>query len=207
MAGKRDVKARCPVPLAEVIVYNTTGIAVTFASVFGTSLVKGPVFEESEAMRAVTELVEAAQAGDSEAYATLIERFQQMAYALAYRSLGDHHLAQDVVQEAAIEAFVHLSQLKEPKAFPGWLRQIVFRQCTRVTWCIMGRQRTSCAPRRSSDRRSAIVSSAGWCMDFFLPFLLWLCSGQRLKRSLLSALLAHDSASRKREPSTSFPTW
>ena len=82
-------------------------------------------------MRVISELVEAAQAGDREAYDTLIERFQPMAYALAHRALGDHHLAQDVVQEAAIEVFMHLSQLKEPDAFPGWFRQIVFRQCTR----------------------------------------------------------------------------
>ena len=83
-------------------------------------------------MRELSELVEAAQAGDRAAYDALIQRFQQMAYAIAYRSLGDHHLAQDLVQEAALEAFVHLPQLKEPDAFPGWFRQIVFRQCTRV---------------------------------------------------------------------------
>ena len=83
-------------------------------------------------MRALSELVEAAQSGDSEAYDALIQRFQHMAYATAYRSLGDHHLAQDLVQEAALEAFVHLQELKEPAAFPGWFRQIVFRQCTRV---------------------------------------------------------------------------
>ena len=83
-------------------------------------------------MRELTKLVEAAQSGDSEAYDALMQRFQQMAYATAYRYLGDHHLAQDLVQEASIEAFVHLSQLKEPGAFPGWFRQIVFRQCTRV---------------------------------------------------------------------------
>ncbi len=70
-------------------------------------------------MRAVTELVEAAQAGDSEAYAALIEHFQPMACALACRALADHHLAQDVVQKAVIEAFVHLSQLEEPEAFPS----------------------------------------------------------------------------------------
>jgi DNA-directed RNA polymerase specialized sigma24 family protein len=58
-------------------------------------------------MRVISELVEAAQAGDSEAYAALVERFQPMAYTLAHRFLGDHHLAQDVVQEAVIEAFVH----------------------------------------------------------------------------------------------------
>jgi len=83
-------------------------------------------------MPELSELVEAAQAGDSKAYDALIERFQSMAYATAYRYMGDHHLAQDIVQEAVIEAFVHLPQLKEPDAFPGWFRQIVFRQCTRA---------------------------------------------------------------------------
>jgi RNA polymerase sigma factor (sigma-70 family) len=89
-------------------------------------------FEEAQTMRDLSELVEAAQSGDSDAYETLMQRFQQMAYASAYRYLGDHHLAQDLVQEAMIEAFVHLSQLKQPEAFPGWFRQIVFRQCTRL---------------------------------------------------------------------------
>ena len=83
-------------------------------------------------MKEVSHLVEAAQAGDSEAYAALVQRFQWMAYATAYKRVGDHHLAQDLVQDAIIEAFLHLPQLKEPAAFPGWFRQIVFRQCTRV---------------------------------------------------------------------------
>jgi RNA polymerase sigma factor (sigma-70 family) len=107
-------------------------MSVTFASVFGTSLLEGLFFERTWAMTELSELVEAAQAGDGEAYAALIQRFQPMAYATAYRYLGDHYLAQDLVQEAALEAFVHLPQLKEPGAFPGWFRQIVFRQCTRV---------------------------------------------------------------------------
>lgn len=81
-------------------------------------------------MKDLSKLVEAAQSGDSEAYDTLIQHFQQMAYATAYRCLGNHHIAQDLVQDAVIEAFIHLPQLKEPAAFPGWFRQIVFRQCT-----------------------------------------------------------------------------
>jgi RNA polymerase sigma factor (sigma-70 family) len=83
-------------------------------------------------MKEFSHLVEAAQAGDSEAYAALVQRFQGMAYAIAFRYVGDHHLAQDLVQDAIIEAFLHLPQLKEPAAFPGWFRQIVFRQCTRL---------------------------------------------------------------------------
>ena len=83
-------------------------------------------------MNTVGELAAAARAGDIEAYGALIQRFQPMAHTVAYRRLGDHHLAQDLVQEAAIEAFLCLPQLREPAAFPGWFRQIVWRQCTRV---------------------------------------------------------------------------
>jgi RNA polymerase sigma factor (sigma-70 family) len=83
-------------------------------------------------MKELAELVEAAQSGESEAYDALFQHFEPMAYAVANRYLGDHHLAQDVVREAALEAFMHLRELKEPGAFPGWFRQIVFRQCTRV---------------------------------------------------------------------------
>jgi RNA polymerase sigma factor (sigma-70 family) len=100
------------------------GMSVTFVSVFGTSLNIEDLFcEKAQAMRELSELVEAAQSGDGEAYDALIQRFQQMAYATAYRYLGDHHLAQDLVQEAMIEAFVHLPQLKEPVAFPGWFHR------------------------------------------------------------------------------------
>ena len=99
-------------------------------------------------MKELSQLVEAAQAGDSEAYAALVQCFQGMAYAIASRYVGDHHLAQDLVQDAIIEAFLHLPQLKEPSAFPGWFRQIVFRQCTRLL-----RQATS--PSSSLEAASA----------------------------------------------------
>ena len=56
---------------------------VTFAPVFGTFLLEGLFFVEAQAMRALSELVKAAQSGDSKAYDALIQRFQQMAYATA----------------------------------------------------------------------------------------------------------------------------
>lgn len=77
-------------------------------------------------------LVETAQAGSSDAYDTLVLRFQDMAYTTAFTYLGEYALAQDVVQEAFVEAFLHLPQLREPFAFPNWLKRIVFYQCQRV---------------------------------------------------------------------------
>jgi RNA polymerase sigma factor (sigma-70 family) len=68
-----------------------------------------------------------------DAFGRLVVRFQDMAYGYAYAILGDAHLAQDAAQEAFIVAYQNLNQLREPKAFPGWLRRIVFTHCNRMT--------------------------------------------------------------------------
>jgi RNA polymerase sigma factor (sigma-70 family) len=78
-------------------------------------------------------LVVHAQAGDLDAYAEVIRRFQDMACGFAYSILGDFHLAEDAAQEAFVQAYRDLSQLREPAAFPGWFRTIVFKHCDRLT--------------------------------------------------------------------------
>jgi RNA polymerase sigma factor (sigma-70 family) len=42
---------------------------------------------------------------------------------------GNPNDAQDMLQDAFIEAFRHLGQLKQPGAFPGWLRRIMINKC------------------------------------------------------------------------------
>ena len=66
------------------------------------------------------------------AFGRIVREFQDMAYALAYRVLGDSHTAEDVAQEAFIEAWRSLPALREPKAFPGWFRRIILKYCDRV---------------------------------------------------------------------------
>ncbi|MBN1811982.1 MAG: sigma-70 family RNA polymerase sigma factor [Anaerolineae bacterium] len=84
-------------------------------------------------------LVTLAQAPDASlaqrhaAFGELVVRFQDMAYGYAYAILGDAHMAQDAAQEAFIAAYENLVQLREPAAFPGWLRRIVFTRCNRLT--------------------------------------------------------------------------
>ncbi|HSS22421.1 MAG TPA: GNAT family N-acetyltransferase [Pyrinomonadaceae bacterium] len=68
-----------------------------------------------------------------EAFAELVCRFQDMAFACAYALLGDAYLAEDVAQDAFVLAWQRLNQLREPKAFPGWLKRIVLSQCSRLT--------------------------------------------------------------------------
>jgi len=78
------------------------------------------------------EWIEEAREGNEEAFGLLVKQFTGMAYVIAYELLGDPYLAEDALQEAFAQAYVHLKQLDEPKAFPGWLKTIVVRQCHRL---------------------------------------------------------------------------
>lgn len=78
-------------------------------------------------------LITAVQQGHSAAFSQLVVQFQDMAYFTAYRFLGQQQQAQDATQEAFWEAYRCLPGLREPKAFPGWLRRIVLKQCDRLT--------------------------------------------------------------------------
>ena len=73
------------------------------------------------------------QAGDQERFSELVTSFQDMAVGYAYSILGDFHLAEDAAQEAFFDAYRHLGGLREPLAFPSWLRRIVFKHCDRRT--------------------------------------------------------------------------
>lgn len=67
------------------------------------------------------------------AFCELLRMFQDMAYACGYAVLGDFGLAEDAAQEAFISAWQKLGQLRQPEAFPGWLRRIVLNECNRLT--------------------------------------------------------------------------
>ena len=76
-------------------------------------------------MESVSKLVDAARAGDVDAYGVLVESTQTMAYAVALGVLRDSAVAQDAVQQAYLRAFRRLSDLQDPAAFPGWFRRVV----------------------------------------------------------------------------------
>jgi DNA-directed RNA polymerase specialized sigma24 family protein len=77
-------------------------------------------------------IVTAAQSGDIDAFTELVRRYQDLAFAAAYARLRDAHLAQDVAQEAFLQAHRDLPMLREPAAFPHWLRRIVAKYVDRV---------------------------------------------------------------------------
>lgn len=81
-------------------------------------------------------LVEQAQSSNKserrDAFDALMPHFQKMAFHVAYNTLQDVHMAEDVVQEAFLNAYLRIEQLRDPQAFPAWLKKIVLTQCDRV---------------------------------------------------------------------------
>ena len=83
-------------------------------------------------MQELKPLVVAARDGDRDAYAGIVRRFQDMAVGYARSRLGDSQLAEDAAQEAFIEAYAKLDQLRRAAAFAGWFRAVLHSVCERL---------------------------------------------------------------------------
>ena len=75
------------------------------------------------------ELVERAQRGDREAFATLVQLTSNRMFAIATRILRDADLAEDALQGAMIAAWKSLPALRDPARFEAWLRRLLVHAC------------------------------------------------------------------------------
>ncbi|MBO9597822.1 MAG: sigma-70 family RNA polymerase sigma factor [Cohnella sp.] len=85
--------------------------------------VETPVQQKTE-----SELVEHARNGNREAFDELIRKHRAAALGVANRMVRDVHMAEDIVQDALIRAFMHLGTLMDAKKFASWLHRIVRNQ-------------------------------------------------------------------------------
>lgn len=70
-------------------------------------------------------LVERARGGDEEAFAGLVHRHRQRAFAVAYRLVRQREDALDIAQEAFVRAYQSLPSFKGEARFSTWLHRIV----------------------------------------------------------------------------------
>ena len=68
-------------------------------------------------------------AGDTEAFALLLDRYHERALRVATHLLADGDDAEDAVQEAFVRAYRHLGSYHERDRFGAWLLRIVVNQC------------------------------------------------------------------------------
>lgn len=68
--------------------------------------------------------VEAAVAGNRQAFDVLIKRYFGMIYVLAFARLGDRTASEDLAQEVFLRAYLNLKKLRTPEHFSAWLSQM-----------------------------------------------------------------------------------
>ena len=76
-----------------------------------------------------TELVVQAQHGDEEAFASLAVAVGSQLHAVAHRILRDLDLAEDATQQALLNIWRDLPQLRDPARFEAWSYRLLVRAC------------------------------------------------------------------------------
>ena len=77
-------------------------------------------------------IIRRALTGDETAFAELVNKYQKPVHALAWRKIGDFHIAEDITQDTFLKVYQRLHTLKDPNQFSGWLYVITANLC--ATW-------------------------------------------------------------------------
>ena len=75
------------------------------------------------------DLIERVLSGDETAFTELVKKYQKPVHALAWRKIGDFHIAEEITQDTFLKAYQRLHTLKDPHRFAGWLYVIANRRC------------------------------------------------------------------------------
>jgi RNA polymerase sigma-70 factor (ECF subfamily) len=75
------------------------------------------------------QLVTRALQGDQQAFSDIVDQYSTLMLRTASMIVGDHDIAEDVVQDALIQAWHHLGNLRKAGALRPWLMRIVVNQC------------------------------------------------------------------------------
>jgi RNA polymerase sigma-70 factor, ECF subfamily len=73
------------------------------------------------------DLVERARRGETEAFDALARLVSGRLFAVAYRILRDHYLAEDAVQQTLITIWNELPRLRDPERFDAWTYRLIVR--------------------------------------------------------------------------------
>lgn len=108
-------------------------------------------------------LVDAAAAGDADAFRALVEPHLEVALRASTILTGSDAEARDSVQDALLATWQTLAKLREPQAFASWFRAIVIRTAMRhaksrpkVTALDMGVAAPAGVLERSVERRQLV---------------------------------------------------
>ncbi|RKU28953.1 hypothetical protein C6499_09475 [Candidatus Poribacteria bacterium] len=75
------------------------------------------------------QLIRRVLSGDDTAFEILVQKHQNSIHALAWRKIGDFHIAEEITQDTFLQVYKNLSQLRNPSQLSGWMYVIANRLC------------------------------------------------------------------------------
>ena len=70
--------------------------------------------------------------GEENAFAELVKKHRKTVHTLAWRKIGDFHIAEEITQDVFLQVYSKLHTLKDPKRFEGWIYVITNNRC--INW-------------------------------------------------------------------------
>lgn len=107
------------------------------------------------------DLIYFAQHGDLTSFNRLVLEYQDYAYNVAYRVMGEHAAAEDAVQDAMIKAYKNLKKFRGG-SFKSWLLRIVTNTCYDE---LRRRKRKPTTPLEPMTDDDELVESPRWIAD------------------------------------------
>jgi len=116
---------RVNLELTNIVVDEVTGVTD------GLSNQKVEIEEVGKSSEQIAQqiLIEKILLGDIEAFGVIVDQYDALMMRTALVIVGDRDIAADAVQDAFIQAWQHLSGLREAGALRPWLMRIVVNQC------------------------------------------------------------------------------
>lgn len=106
-------------------------------------------------------LITQAKQNDVEAFNTLVLHYQDLAYSVAYRIMGERDGAADATQEAFISAYEKLHTFREGN-FKAWLMRIVTNKCYDALKYHKRRPRSSLDELTEENEASRLLVGGGY---------------------------------------------
>jgi RNA polymerase sigma-70 factor (ECF subfamily) len=98
-----------------------------------------------------SQLIDDTLAGDRAAYGQLVQKYQDRLFNTLFHALGSREEAEDVVQDAFVQAYVKLENFQRTSAFYTWLYRIAFN----VSVSRRRRKRPEISVERTRDQTGA----------------------------------------------------
>jgi RNA polymerase sigma-70 factor, ECF subfamily len=101
--------------------------AIVASALAAAAAVAAPVAAAGTRDEEETHLIARCVAGNVEAFRPLVHRYQRLVFAVAFRMLGSRADAEDIAQQAFVDAFNALDRFRpegRPRAFSTWLLRI-----------------------------------------------------------------------------------